>query len=79
MRILITDDDGIHSPGLTALVKPLYQGFNNHVAVIIVIGGLYVVINLLLTMLATWVQRRFVGERKILQVAMVGEQDDAKA
>ena len=69
----------ILAPGLTALVKPLYQGFNNHVAVIIVIGGLYVVINLLLTMLATWVQRRFVGERKILQVAMVGEQDDAKA
>ena len=63
----------ILAPGLTALVKPLYQGFNNHVAVSFVIGSLYVLVNLLLTWLATWVQRRFVGEKAVLDVPMVGE------
>jgi len=66
----------ILAPGLTALVKPLYQQFNNHVAVIIVIGGIYVVVNLLLSLVASWVQRRFVGERKILDVGMVGEAEE---
>ncbi|QIK74383.1 amino acid ABC transporter permease [Nocardioides piscis] len=59
----------ILAPGLTYLVKPLYQSFNNHVAVIVVIGGIYVLVNLLLTWLATWVQRRFVGEKKVLEVS----------
>ncbi|HXH80371.1 amino acid ABC transporter permease [Nocardioides sp.] len=62
----------ILAPGLTALVKPLYQNFNNHVAVIFVIGGIYVLVNLLLTWLATWVQRKFVGERSPLDLTRVG-------
>jgi glutamate transport system permease protein len=61
----------ILAPGLTYLVKPLYQSFNNHVAVIIVIGGIYVLVNLLLTWLATWVQKRFVGEKEVLDVGAV--------
>ena len=64
----------ILAPGLTALVKPLYQGFNNHVAVILVIGGMYVAVNLVLTAIATWVQRRYVGEKDMLKVSAVGEQ-----
>jgi glutamate transport system permease protein len=59
--------------GLTRIAKPIYTSFGNHVPTIIVIGALYVVVNLLLTWLATWVQRKFVGERKVLEVAMVGE------
>ena len=59
--------------GLTRIAKPIYQQFANHVPTIIVITAIYVVINLLLTMLATWIQRRFVGEKKVLEVAMVGQ------
>ena len=41
---------------------------------IIVITAIYVVVNLLLTALAMWLQRKFVGEKKVLEVGMVGEQ-----
>jgi glutamate transport system permease protein len=59
--------------GLTRIAKPIYQQFSNHVPTIIVITAIYVVVNLLLTLLATWVQRKFVGEKKVLDVPMVGE------
>ncbi len=62
------------SPGLTYVARPIYQQFQNHVATILVIAAIYVVINLLLTGLATWLQRKFVGEKKVLEVSMVGEQ-----
>ena len=65
----------ILAPGLTALAKPIYQQFTNHVAVIIVIGGIYVLVNLLLSMLANWLQRRLVGERKVLDVNAVHADD----
>ena len=64
----------IASQGLTRIGKSIYTQFGNHVPTIIVVAGLYVLVNLLLTWLATWVQRRFVGEKKMLQVGMVGEQ-----
>jgi glutamate transport system permease protein len=60
--------------GLTRVAKSIYPQFQNHVPTIIVIGAMYVVVNLLLTWLATWVQRKFVGEKEVLQVSMVGEQ-----
>ena len=59
--------------GLTRIAKPIYQTFANHVPTIIVITAIYVVVNLLLTLLATWAQRKFVGERKALDVPMVGQ------
>lgn len=60
--------------GLTRVAKSIYPQFQNHVPTIIVIGAMYVVVNLLLTWLATWVQRKFVGEKDVLQVGAVGEQ-----
>jgi glutamate transport system permease protein len=65
----------IASPGLTAVARPLYLEFQNHVPVYVVIAALYIVLNLILTALATLAQRRFVGEKKVLQVSMVGEGD----
>jgi glutamate transport system permease protein len=59
--------------GLTRVAKSIYPQFQNHVPTIIVIGAMYVVVNLLLTWLATWVQRKFVGEKDVLQVGAVGE------
>ena len=66
----------IAAPGLTAVAKPIYLEFQNHVPVYMVIAAIYVVINLLLTAAANWVQKRFVGEKK-LQVAIVGEKSAA--
>lgn len=63
----------IAAPGLTAVARPIYLEFQNHIPVYLVIAALYIVVNLVLTALATWVQKRFVGERKQLQVTMVGE------
>jgi glutamate transport system permease protein len=59
--------------GLTRVAKSIFPQFQNHVPTIIVIGAMYVVVNLLLTWLATWVQRKFVGEKDVLQVGAVGE------
>ena len=59
--------------GLTRVAKQIYPQFQNHVPTIIVIGAMYVIVNLLLTWLAMWVQRKFVGEKKVLEVSMVGE------
>ena len=63
----------ITAPGLTAVGKPLYLEFGNQVPTAIVITGIYVTINLILTWIATVVQKRLVGEKKMLDVPMVGE------
>jgi glutamate transport system permease protein len=65
--------------GLTKILKQLPLSFNNIVPTTLVIAALYVVTNLLLTAVATWAQRRFVGEKEMLQVGAVGEQGPATA
>jgi glutamate transport system permease protein len=44
----------------------------------IVLASLYIVVNLALTALATWAQKRFVGEKKPLEVSMVGNLEGAR-
>jgi glutamate transport system permease protein len=61
--------------GLTKILKQLPLSFHNLVPTTLVIAALYIVTNLVLTALATWAQRRFVGEKEMLQVSMVGEHD----
>ena len=63
----------ILAPGLTAVGKPVYQQFHNQVPTAVVIASLYIIVNLLLTWVATWVQKKFVGEKKVLEIPMVGE------
>ena len=65
----------IASPGLTAVARPIYLEFQNHVPVYLVIAATYIVLNLILTWLATLAQKRFVGEKKVLEVPMIGEAD----
>ena len=60
------------APGLTRIYKEIYLEFNNRVPTMIVIASLYILINLLLTALATWAQKKFVGEKKPLEISMVG-------
>ena len=62
----------ILAPGLTAVGKQIYTEFGNQVQTVIVVASLYVAANLVLTGIATWVQRRYVGEKKPLEVLMVG-------
>jgi glutamate transport system permease protein len=62
----------IVAPGLTRVGRSIYLEFNNHVPTIIVIGSLYVAVNLILTAIATWVQKKYVGEKQ-LTVPIVGQ------
>ena len=63
----------ILAPGLTAVGKPIYLEFGNQVPTAIVITAIYVAVNLVLTLLATVLQKRLVGEKKVLEVPMVGD------
>jgi glutamate transport system permease protein len=65
----------ILAPGLTAVGKAILQQFSNQLQTAIVLGAIFVAANLVLTWIATWVQRRLVGERK----PIVGQADGAAA
>lgn len=63
----------VAAPGLTAVGKLIYTQFSSQVPTIFVLALLYIAVNLVLTGIATWVQKKFVGEKKQLEVGMVGE------
>jgi glutamate transport system permease protein len=60
------------APGLTRVAKSIFQQFSNHVPTMIVIALFYIVTNLILTWVATWVQKKFVGEKEVLSIPIVG-------
>ena len=68
----------IVAPGLTAVAKPIYLQFANQVPTAIVIASLYIGVNLLLTLVATWVQHRLVGEKSPLELSRVGNLDGGR-
>jgi len=61
------------APGLTYVGKQIYGEFHNHVPTMFVLALLYIVLNLILTAIAHALQRKLVGEKKPLEVPMVGE------
>jgi glutamate transport system permease protein len=61
----------IGAPGLTYVGKQIYGEFHNQVQAAIVVSALYIVVNLILTAVATWVQRKYLGEQRLV-VPMVG-------
>ncbi len=63
----------VAAPGLTAVGDLIYGGFQNQVPTAIVLAALYIAVNLVLTWIATWAQKKFVGEKKLLAVPMVGQ------
>ena len=63
----------VTAPGLTSIYKRIYGEFDNRVPTMFVIASLYILVNLLLTWLATWAQKRFVGEKKPLEVSLVAD------
>ncbi|MBM0127104.1 amino acid ABC transporter permease [Pimelobacter simplex] len=61
----------IIAPGLTYIGKAMWTEFpGTHLQTAIVLALLYISVNLVLTFIATWIQKRFVGERKQLEVGM---------
>ena len=62
----------ITAPGLTFVGKQIYGEFGNQLQTVLVVASLYIAANLVLTWVATWVQHRFVGEKKPLEVSVVG-------
>ena len=53
------------APGLTFIGKQVFGEFRNIIPTALVMAAAYIVLNLLLTWLATWAQQRYAGERKI--------------
>lgn len=52
------------APGLTLVGRSIYLDFFNQVQTAIVLAAMFVAVNLLLTWVATWVQRKYVGEKE---------------
>lgn len=65
----------ILAAGLTTNGKIVYGEFRNIIQTAFVMAVVYIVLNLLLTWLATWAQKRFAGEKKI-DVMNVGLMSD---
>ena len=65
----------IIAPGLTAIGKQIYGQFFNQFQTAIVLAALYISVNLILTWVATWVQRKLVGEKQPLAMP-IGEQSE---
>jgi glutamate transport system permease protein len=55
----------IGAPGLTYVGKQIYGEFGNQLQAVIVVAALYILANFVLSWIATWVQRRFVGEKRL--------------
>lgn len=58
----------IVAPGLTRVGKAIYGEFGNQLQTVLVVAALYILVNLILTAIATWVQRKIVGTKKVLDV-----------
>ncbi|WP_299050085.1 amino acid ABC transporter permease [uncultured Nocardioides sp.] len=63
------------APGLTAVGRSIYTEFRNQFQTVLVLALMYIVTNFILTLIATWVQKRYVGERDQLQVGAAGLSD----
>ncbi|MDP2773050.1 MAG: ABC transporter permease subunit, partial [Nocardioides sp.] len=59
--------------GLSTVGRSIYNGFQNQIQTVFVVALLYIIVNYLLSLVATWVQHKMVGEKKPLEVGMVGE------
>ena len=66
------------APGLTTVGRDIWREFGNQFQAAVVLAALYIAANLVLTAIATLVQRRLVGEKKQLEVGMVTLPADGK-
>jgi glutamate transport system permease protein len=66
------------APGLTRVGKGIYTEFANQVQTALVLAAIYILVNLALSWVATWAQRRFVGENKPLLVDTADQTGEAR-
>lgn len=67
----------ILAPGLTLVGRQIYLEFGNRVPTMFVIAALYIIVNFILTLIATWLQQRFAGEKRIdIAKAAAGVRED---
>ncbi len=57
---------------LTTVGELIYLRFQNQIPTVFVVALMYITVNLILTAIATWAQKRYVGERKPLEVTEMG-------
>jgi glutamate transport system permease protein len=68
------------APGLTFIGKQVFGEFRNIIPTALVMAAVYIILNLLLTWLATWAQHRYAGERKVdVTVVAAGLSDTGDA
>ena len=63
------------APGLTTVGRQIWTEFGNQLQTALVLAALYILANLVLTAIATLIQRRLVGEEKQLEVGVVALPD----
>ncbi|WP_435768313.1 amino acid ABC transporter permease [Nocardioides sp. SYSU DS0651] len=69
----------ITAPGLTYIGKAMWTEFpGTHLQTAIVLAALYIIVNLILTWLATWAQKKFVGEKNPIESAGIGNLDGGR-
>lgn len=64
------------APGLSTVGRSIWTEFGNQFQTATVLAATYIAVNLVLTALATWAQKKLVGEKKVLDVGAVGEPAD---
>ena len=67
------------APGLTTVGRSIWTEFGNQFQTATVLAALYIAVNLLLSALATWLQKRFVGERTSIIGVGAGGRDAGQA
>jgi glutamate transport system permease protein len=65
----------VAAPGLTQVGEAIYQQFQNQVPTILVIALLYIAMNTVLTVVATWIQAKYVGDTNPIDLTRAGNMD----
>lgn len=65
----------VAAPGLTQVGVAIYQRFQSQVPTILVIALLYIAMNTVLTVVATWIQAKYVGDTNPIDLTRAGNMD----
>ncbi|MGV3563057.1 MAG: amino acid ABC transporter permease [Nocardioides sp.] len=65
----------VAAPGLTQVGEAIYQRFQSQVPTILVIALLYIAMNTVLTVVATWIQAKYVGDTNPIDLTRAGNMD----
>ncbi|CAN5270518.1 amino acid ABC transporter permease [soil metagenome] len=65
----------IAAVGLSTAARQIYIQFGNQLQVVTVVAALYIMVNLILTAIATYLQKRYVGEHNPIDLTRAGNLD----